>query len=81
MLGCPPLQTLTMYTAQLVDILEVPMPEVKFFTHPPVFNIISGIEPAYNPAESTIRVVRATAKFHNDVQFVVFATTATEASI
>jgi len=65
----------------IINILKVPMPDVKLLTQPPGFHIRSRFQPCCNPIHSGIRIVGATAKLNYYVQFIFFTATATVASI
>jgi hypothetical protein len=54
----------------VLDILEVPVPDIEFLTRPPALHIKSSVEPCYDPLHSGSWIIRATAKLHYDVQVV-----------
>jgi hypothetical protein len=65
----------------LLDVFEVPVPDVEFLTGLPSLHVRSGVEPCHNPLQSGIGIVGTTTKFDYYVQLIFLPTTAAVTSI
>ena len=65
----------------VLDILEVPVPEVELLPRPPTLHIRSRIEPCRDLFQSGSRIVRAAAKLHYHIQLVFLPASAAVASV
>ena len=65
----------------ILDILEVPVPDVELVTRPPALHIRSSIEPCRDPLQSGSRIARAAAKLHDHVKLIFLPASAAVASV
>jgi len=65
----------------VLDILEVPVPDVELLARPPTLHIGSSIEPCRDPLHSGSGIFRAAAKLHYHVQLVFLPASAAVASV